>query len=188
MITGREIAVGVIASWRLALRDQSALSWFDVSEHGMWRSFYAALPTFPMFILLRLMTPPPPGVEVGTARYFAVYSIEYVIGWVIFPLAMVTLTEIFDREERLFTFITVNNWATILQVGLLLLFGVLSAGGVLTGTFGSLAMIGALAAVLWYKWYIASVALDITGVQAGVVVMLDLFLGLILTGIASGLL
>ena len=51
MITGREIVVGIVASCRLALRDRSAVAWFDTSANGMWRSFYAALPTLPMFLM-----------------------------------------------------------------------------------------------------------------------------------------
>jgi hypothetical protein len=183
----QEIALSLIACWRLVFRDRDAMDLFDTSAGGMWRSFSAALIAFPAFLLLKSLMLAGAGPEIDTLRFLVVHSIAYVVGWTLFPLVMVTLSEVFDREERLFAFIVAFNWSTVLQIGLFTAIALLVRGGIVTGVAGSLAMLAATGAVLWYEWYIATVALKITGVQAGLVVLADVMLGLLVAGIASSL-
>ncbi|MEX2643818.1 MAG: hypothetical protein WD270_10215 [Acetobacterales bacterium] len=187
MVTKQEISTALFACWRLARRDASAMRFFDTSLPGVWRSFFAAAIAYPPFLLLKLLGHPATGEPVDPFRFFAIHSIAYVVGWTLFPLAMVLLTEVLDREDRLFRFLVAFNWSNVLQVALLTTVAVLAAGSVLPDPLGPLAMLAATIAVLWYEWYIATVSLHVDGSQAAVVVIADVILGIAIAGIATAM-
>lgn len=176
-----EVQVAVAGALRLALGDRRGLAAFDTSIDGFWRSFRAALFCYPFFLLLVTMrAEPAEWAASGPVRILAVETIGYVIAWTVFPLLIIQVAGWFGRTHRFLTFIVAYNWAQIPQTLLIAAVSLERAAGIFPAAVGGFAELAALAAVLVYEWYIARVALAVTGAQAFLVVVLDVMLGLAL--------
>jgi hypothetical protein len=183
-----EVQLAVGGALRLAVGDRRGLGFFDASIDGFWRSFRAALICYPLYLLLL-------GFRVRSSQWAAsgitpillVESIAYVISWVAFPLVILPLTRWLGREDRFLVFMVAYNWSQIPQTGLFALVGVDGATGLLTPSATHFAQLVAAIAVLVYEWYIARVALAVSGAQATVVVIIDLVLGTALGRVAEAL-
>jgi hypothetical protein len=81
----------------------------------------------------------------------------------------------------------VYNWSQIPQTVLFVLVGLDGATGLLAPSAAQFAGLLAIIASLVYEWYIARVALAVTGAQATLVVIFDLVLSTALGHVAHGL-
>ncbi|MDG4718915.1 MULTISPECIES: hypothetical protein [Thalassospira] len=168
-------------TWRIARGDKGGLAFFNYSLVGFWRSFFAGVMIFPAFAFLRwhdLINAPD---DFPLLRYMTTEIIAYVIKWVAFPLLMFHITTMLGRAERYIAFITVYNWASVLQMGVYLialalgvLFPMLGAGG-----FVMIAVI----ATLVYSVFIARLTLAVPIPTAGGIVIADFLLSIIITSI-----
>ncbi|HEY1505592.1 MAG TPA: hypothetical protein VGF92_14890 [Stellaceae bacterium] len=177
MPRGAELWQALYGAWRFALLDRQALRYFDLSHRGTWRSFWAAAYCYPFFLLERWLELPAGDVaSAGLGHIFFVESIGYLIGWTAFPLAALALCRALGREERGFDFITGYNWSILLQIALFVLIGLLSL--VLPDSAGvALQRLGLIAALI-YEWFIALVAIGAGPWIAGVIVIVDIVIGL----------
>ena len=81
MPPAHDIAAALYGAYRLARYDVSGHKYFDVSNAGFWRSFFAAVLIAPFyFVLLNLQFAE--FSDVPAIRFFALESIAYVIAWV----------------------------------------------------------------------------------------------------------
>ena len=186
-----EVRLALAGTWRLARGDRGGLSYFDRSFDGFWRSFRAAIISYPLYLVLLAMR-----VSVGDwqrsggLRIVTVETIGYVIGWVAFPLLMMTVTQRLGRAHRFFDFMVPYNWCQLPQSALFVLAGLAVEGGMLGPQPGESIGIVAVFATLvyeWYVWYIARVALDTTTLAAVFVALLDLVLGAVISQVTVGL-
>jgi hypothetical protein len=186
MPRGAELWQALYGAWRFARLDRHALHYFDLSHRGTWRSFWAAAYCYPAFLLERWLEVPAETVaSSGLGHVFLVESIAYVISWTAFPLAVLALCRGLKREERGFDFITAYNWSIVLQIALFVLIGLLSL--MLPASAGvALQRLGLIAALI-YEWFIALVAIGAGGWLAGVIVILDIIIGLFIQLTALGL-
>lgn len=176
-----EVQAAIGGALRLACGDRRALGVFDASLAGFWRSFRAAFICYPLYLLLVvLQVTPAQWQAAGVPRVFAVDTITYVIGWTAFPLLILQLARWLDREHRFLSFMVVYNWSHIPQMALIAIVAVDRATGVLPASAGRFAELAVTLGVLVYDWYIARVALAVTGAQAALVAMLDLLVGVAL--------
>jgi hypothetical protein len=187
MPTASEIAQALYGTWRLALLDRRGMQCFDLSHHGLWRSFWAAALVYPGFVVLVWMRLDAPTIaQSGLAHILLVESIGYVVAWSAFPLAIIGFCQALGREDEGFEFITAYNWAQVLQT-VVLLFVVLVIDELLPAEarqgFGFLAYLLLLA----YEWFIALVAIGAGGWIATAVVFIDLVLGTFIVAIAGAL-
>jgi hypothetical protein len=180
--------LALTGAWRLARGDRGGLTCFDRSLDGFWRSFRAAVITYPLFLVLLTMR-----VSVaecqrsGGLRIVIVETIAYVIAWVAFPLIMLALTRGIGRAQRFFDFMVPYNWCQLPQSALFVLVGVGTESRMLGQRTGvSLDIVAALATLV-YEWYIARVALEIPGSTAAFIVLIDIFLGVFISHIAGNL-
>jgi hypothetical protein len=181
-----QLAIG--GALKLARGDARGLGFFDISLDGFWRSFRAALICYPMYlILLALRVTEAQWAASGIGRIVAVETIAFVISWTAFPLLMLPLSRALGRENRFLAFMVAYNWCQIPQTVLFLIVGLDVATGILPGAAAEVAGLAAAAAVMVYEWYIARVALAIPGVQAVLVVLMDLVLGTVLSQVAASL-
>lgn len=179
MPRGAELWQALYGAWRLARLDRHALHYFDLSHRGTWRSFWAAAYCYPAFLLERWLEIPAENVaSSGLGHIFLVESIGYVIGWTAFPLAVVALCRGLGREERGFDFITAYNWSIVLQIALFVLIGLLSLLLPDSAAIG-LQRLGLIAALI-YEWFIALIAIGAGTWIAGLVVIIDIVLGLLI--------
>ncbi|MBI4184619.1 MAG: hypothetical protein HY521_11550 [Proteobacteria bacterium] len=187
-LTKEEAASAIFGAWRLACRDAGGMAFFDASIEGFWKSFYAALFVAPGYLFLKLLALSGAGPDFPLARFLALQSIAYVTGWVAFPLAMNYVADALQRRGRYLAFIVAFNWSNVLQMALLVLIAVMTAAGVLPGGLGMFATLIATFAIIYYEWFIARTALDLNGGQAGIVVAVDILLGILINAIAAGML
>jgi hypothetical protein len=181
-----EIRLALAGTMQLARGDAGGLSWFDASIEGFWRSFRAALISYPMFLVLLTFRVTAAQLEHSSiARIAVVETIGYTIAWAAFPLLVLPLTRVLDRENRFLLFMVAYNWSQVLQTALFVIVAILAA--VLPTGLGQGIELAAAVAVLVYEWFIARVALVIPGVAATLVVLIDMLLGTVLNRVTEGL-
>jgi hypothetical protein len=178
VISGRELAIGVYGAWRLLHFERAAIQYFDSTIDGFWKSFYAALVVIPAVIVLRLLflsDNPDIAAAAGSSRIAIVFTIDYVYQWVLFPLVMINIAEGIGRGREYTAYIVARNWSQVVQVAIILpaaVFFVLSGSG--ESSFGRAVLIAAHMATWVYGWFIARSALDISGIAAALIVLVEL--------------
>jgi len=183
-----EVQTAVVGALRLAIGDRRGLGLFDISIDGFWRSFRAGVICYPLYLLLV-------GFHVAAAKWEAsgvapiliVETIAYVITWVAFPLLILPVARQLRRDDRFLAFMVAYNWSQIPQTVVVALVVLDGATGLLPPAEASIAGLLAVIATLVYEWYIARVALAVTGIQAALVVIIDLLLNTAMGRIATGL-
>jgi biotin transporter BioY len=186
-----EARLALTGCWRLARGDRGGLFCFDRSLDGFWRSFRAAVIAYPLYLVLLAMRVSVAEWESsGGWRIVAVETIGYVIGWVAFPLLMLTVTQRLGRAHRFFDFMVPYNWCQLPQSALFVLVGLGFASGMLGPQSGEgIGIVAAVATLIYelYVWYIARVALDTTGLAAAFIALLDFALGVVISQVTVGL-
>lgn len=185
MVSLGEAATSIYGAWRLARLDPRGLSCFNTTEEGFWRSFWAAVLVAPAYAVTVAIEYGQRSPLASDSRIVAVHAIAYVINWTAFPLAMLPVARMLGREHRYLRYIVARNWAGALEMILFLLAMILAASGI-----AWFAMLPALSALLvfTYQWYVARMALEITGLQAAAVVGIDLLIDIVLMIAMQGML
>lgn len=181
MIPWGEVHAGVYGAWRLARRDRGGLAWINDSPAGFWHSFWAALLVFPGIMALEILSGgfgDDPGL-----RAVSVKLIAYAIDWTAFPLLMIFVADSLDRFPRYWRYMAAYNWASVVQVGLLL---PLVSIAVVAQSALAMVLVQALTVLLLvYRAYIAHVALEVkVGTAIGICFM-DVLLALLLENISD---
>jgi hypothetical protein len=182
-ISAREISFGLFGAWRLAHLDPRGMEYFDRSEEGFWRSFWAAAvmaPAYALIVGLRLMERP---TQSGSLRVVLIEIIGYVIGWTAFPLVAWYLLQALGKQSRYFGYIVAYNWANVVQICIYLPVTALNASGGVPDAAMSLLALAATAAIVFYQYFIARTALQVDTPVAAGIVFLDLLLGILLHGL-----
>jgi hypothetical protein len=183
-----EVQMAVVGTLRLAIGDRRGLGFFDISIHGFWRSFRAGAICYPLYLLLvAFRVSAAQWGASGVAPILVVETIAFVISWVAFPLLILPVTRQFRRDDRFLAFMVAYNWSQIPQTVLVLLIVLDGATGLQPPSEASVAGVLAVIATLVYEWYIARVALAVTGAQATLIVIIDLLLSSALGRVAEGL-
>jgi hypothetical protein len=183
-----EVQLAVGGALRLAIGDRRGLGFFDVSLDGFWRSFRAAAICYPMYLfLLATRLTSAQWEAAGWPTVLLVETIAYVIAWVAFPLLMLHVAHWLGRDHRFLAFMVAYNWSQVPQTVLLTIIGFDAATGLFPPQIVQFAEAIATIAVLVYEWYIARVALAVSGPQAALVVVIDVVLGTTLGRVAQGL-
>jgi hypothetical protein len=186
--TWLEVRLALVGALKLARGDRGGLACFDRSLDGFWRSFRAAVVAYPLYLVLLVM-------RVAAAQWersggfviVTVETIDYVIGWVAFPLIMVGVTQRLGRAHRYFDFMVPYNWSQVPQSALFVLVGIITESGLPGAAPVQIIEIAAGTAVIVYEWFIARVALEVTAPAAALVVCVDLVIGVIISQVAGSL-
>jgi hypothetical protein len=183
-----EVRLALVGALRLARGDRGGLQCFDRSLDGFWRSFRAAVISYPLYlVLLALRVTLAEWERSGGFVIVTVETIAYVISWVAFPLIMLAVTQRLGRAHRYFDFMVAYNWSQVPQSVLFVLVGLETESGVLGASPAQAIEVAAGIAVLVYEWFIARVALDATAPAAILVVLVDLVVGVVVSNVASSL-
>jgi hypothetical protein len=185
MVSAREFSVAIYGAWRLATLDRSAVQFFENTEDAFWKSFNAAAIALPAYILLVLLNFTDQAVTASAFRIFAVETITYVIGWVLFPLVMLSFTETLDCGRWYLRFIAAWNWAVVLQVFLFLAVTAFAASGILPASLAGLVSLITTVAIFFYQGFIAHVMLDVRAGVAAVIVVIDFMLSILLNVVSQ---
>jgi branched-subunit amino acid transport protein AzlD len=183
-----EVRLALVGALRLAKGDRGGLSCFDRSLDGFWRSFRAAVIAYPLYLMLLMMRVTIAEWERSGGFYIiGVETIAYVVAWVAFPLAMLTVTRWINRSHRFFDFMVPYNWSQLPQSALFVLVGLQAESQAVSAQPAQVIEIAAAIAVLAYEWFVARVALETTAAAAALVVFVDLVLGVLISHVASSL-
>ncbi|HIJ43401.1 MAG: hypothetical protein QF511_12760 [Rhodospirillales bacterium] len=185
MLTAREAATSLYGAYRLARFDAGGMTFFNITLEGFWRSFYAAVIIAPLFAVLLFMRFAAGEVAVHPMRFAFVEVIAYVISWVAFPLIMVTMAKMLDREKHYLGYITAYNWASVLQNGVYLPLAIMMMAGILPEQAANFFGLVVFALILAYAWFVTRVALDVSAIVAAGVVILDLLLSVFISASAE---
>lgn len=180
MVSARELAYYVTGAWRLARLDRDGMDHFENTVQAFWRSFNAAIYVAPAFAILTLLQFSQVMVKSGPMKIMLVEILIYIIGWLLFPFAMLKVSAAMDRRQNYCRYIAAYNWSAVVWVTLFLGVVLIRQSGVLPD--------GVSVAMLWiarilmfaYAAYIARVALEISVPAAIGVVMVDFVLAVIL--------
>jgi hypothetical protein len=183
-----ELVRALYGAFRLARFDADGMTYLDQTVGACWRSFFAAVLVLPLYATLLVAQFATGQVAADGFRFAVVEAIAYVIGWLLFPVAMATVAPMMGRNERYVGFIVAYNWASVWQNTVILPIAILGTVGILPAPGGEFLSLVAFCYVLAYGWFVARTALDVPGSWAAGLVVLDLFLSFLLKGASEGLL
>lgn len=174
-----EIERSLYGAWRIVLRDPDGLNYFNMTADGFWRSFFAAAIVAPLFLISGLLSLNLAGDELGTADPVgSVFTLafNFVLAWVGYVVLMFPITRLLNLEPRYAAYIIVWNWATVLQITLLLAAALLRVSGLFSDGVGEAALLAAVLTSLYIAYLVARAGLgcDIP-VAIGVVIFENLF-------------
>ncbi len=179
-----EITAALFGAWRLMRFDAEGMNWFNLTVEGFWRSFFAALPVAPFFVLLVYLDFLRQAGPVDAGREIFVTMAVYGIGWTIVPLVMMPVTKLLGMSRSFVPMIVAYNWTTVPQI-------IIQALAVLPGGLGliSLELSGAIlftvvVYILVFEWFVIRTALQTTAMTAVAIVMLLETLGILINLIA----
>jgi hypothetical protein len=187
MITARELSLGLFGAWRLANLDRRGMEFFDKTVEGFWRSFWAAALTAPPYALLVLLQLNQRQLDWDPLRVLLIEIIGYTIAWTAFPLAAFYLLAALGKQQRFVAYIVAYNWANVIQMAVMLPVAALEAADGLPGPITGIVFIAAFAAVIYYQYFIARVALEVDAPIAIGLVFTDLMLGVLRQSIVHAL-
>ncbi len=177
------------AAARLALRDAQAMASFDLTADGFFRSFAAMIVALPLYVVLNYGWETI-AVTIGekhaeaNAAHFALYTIDYVLSWLAFPVVMIFVLRFLGLTERYSALIIAYNWGTIivllLDVPPIALFGL----GLITAVQAFLLELVIFGIGLYYRFFSAMTALQSKASVAMAIALIDF---ITLTFLALGL-
>ena len=154
MISAQEATTALYGALRLARFDPSGMDFFEQTETGFWRSFFAAVLVAPFYLMLTSIRHSGLTETVPFVRFLAIETIAYVIAWVAFPLLMASLTRSLGREAHYIRYIVAYNWAAVWQNALYMPVAMLSVGGLLSTANANVLGILALGLIVIYVWFV----------------------------------
>jgi len=172
MIGFAEIVRSVYGSWLLACGKPSGLQWFDTSPGGVVRSFWGPALVLPGVLVLQALDG---AFEANLGFALAAQLIAFVIGCTAFPLMVAQISDQIGRTQNFSRYLTVYNWSAVLQISALLPVSLLA--WLMPGSPMAVLSLIVTVGLLFYQAYIARVALGVTYLAAGLLVMLDLLIG-----------
>lgn len=185
MIGVQELISSVYGAFRLAMGREDGMAYFNATPEGFWRSFFAAVLVLPGYLILSLADPEVAVESVSPIHDGIIYVLAYVISWIAFPLAMVPVSGLLEREERFIPFIVANNWAAVPQICLLVAATILRAGLGLNEILSGMIGLATFGAILVYFWFVARTALKIPAFAAVGVVALNVAITVIISAVGK---
>jgi hypothetical protein len=173
-LTVRELVRSIEGVVRLARFDPAGMACFDRTPDGALRSFWVAALLLPPYILLVAVRDGAELSEVPLALVLLVQGIAYVVGWTAFPAAMHLIARLIGRAGEYPGMVAAYNWSAILQIALQLPLLVLMMAGVIDGDGVMGYAFAVLAVIVVYLWFVLKTALNVSGVAAAGLVVLEL--------------
>jgi hypothetical protein len=186
MISGRELAFGLLGAWRLVRNDASGLQYFDRSAQGALRSFWVMALVAPAYAVLLLMQLQSYGVSPIGLRSILLGAGIYIVDWLLFPVLLLRAAPLLGRERDVCGYIAANNWAQILIYALALSVG--GARALLPSALAAPLDFALLGLVALMQYRLLRHALQSPPPQAGLLVFAYLALGVVLNAVLFALL
>lgn len=164
-----EVLTATKGAWMMFRRNPSGAALFGTTPADFWKSFWAAIVILPGYFLLVMLSPNEARSISNPARTIPIDIISYTIGWCLWPLIVAWLADMFKFRDRYIRYITVYNWASIPQVGLML---VLVGGCTLLNFDQTSLAIVLLGGTIWLIAYHAFIVRVTLGLSFGLTLLL----------------
>jgi len=161
------------ACWRLVCMDEDGLDDFDLSANGFWNSFAALIFVAPLYLYsssagARLASPPQP-----ERPWFGAFALLALL-WVLWPWVMITVSGLLDRQRHYVRYIVAYNWSSVYVIAALVPVFILQQTGIIGIGIGAVLSLCVIIWSLYYRWYVARIALEVPAFTASMLVAGDL--------------
>lgn len=196
MLRWRELLLSLMGVWRLARFDPSGHQFFDRTQQGAARSFFAAVLMAPLYALTLIVAfrSGNSGEATETARaaadplrYALAEGIAYAISWTAYPVAVEWLSHRLNCRDRFFSWLVAYNWTMVLQNSMVMLFSLLTLSRLLPDDLLRLLWVAVFGVTLAWLWFIARTALVVSPGTAVGLVMLDVLVSAAIDGTTANL-
>ncbi|MGB0920045.1 MAG: hypothetical protein ACPG1C_01865 [Alphaproteobacteria bacterium] len=184
---GHVITQGIIGAFKVARGNFDGYRHFSNTIDGFWQSFLAAPLTLPIRVLLLAGTFSLATETLSSNMVFLVETIGFLIDWIVFPLLMIPITRMMNITNRYVPFIIAYNWTKLpiyLAVSLAL-FIAMSPGEGAMNPLGGMLVLLAGGWSFWLRWRVAKDMLEITGLNAAVIVLFDTGIAIVMSGLIA---
>lgn len=179
----------LMTAFRVARFDNNAVDDFDQSVDGFFRSFFGIVLAAPLYsiavmaqhrIAEELAEASGESLPVTGAGFYLIEWGAYVVNWIALPVVMILITRLIGVAPRYVPFIVAYNWGSCFVLALsaipyfFYLLGVIPLIGV------ALLYYPVVIFALVYHWRIARDGLQIPGLTAAGIVLLDLLLSILI--------
>lgn len=186
MLSGRELALGIVGAWRLVRADRTALLCFDRSPRGFWRSFWVAPLLAPVSALLVAIHLDNLKIVDVSLRVILLQAGFVVLNWLAMPALLSEIAQRTGRVPQFMAYVIASNYAQILAIGFWLAALVLAA--TMPGGPGEILLYGTFGCLLFYQYRIARVAFELRPLLAAALVVAEFLLQQFLLAINESLL
>ncbi len=181
MLSADEVGRSLSGSLQLLNRDAQGLRRFSVSIEAFWRSFGAVVLTAPAFVTalaadrLRLGLP----LQEGLFADPGLVTLRLVLAgaaWIAFPLLMMLVARRLGLGHRYIGFVIAYNWSAVFASAVLAFPTAMYVTGLASSAQSTLFAFAFAIIVFRLRWFLAKIALGISGRLAAVVATADLAL------------
>jgi hypothetical protein len=193
-VTAADFRAGIEAAVAMLLGKPGALGRFDVSLDGFWRSFAAILLVLPSFAVSLLAIwhgqmeqLPADVVDLPWVSFVAEKLVALGLDWVALPVVLALIAGRLGLSGRYVPFIIARNWAAPVVSALYAVPALIYAAGIINAEIAAVLSLPVVVVALHYLYRIARQALGVPISMAIGVVVLDILLGLLISGTVSRL-
>lgn len=193
-MTAADFRAGIEAAVAVLLGKPGALGRFDVSLDGFWRSFAAILLVLPSFAVSLLAIwhgqmeqLPADVVDLPWVSFVAEKLVALGLDWVALPVVLALIAGRLGLSGRYVPFIIARNWAAPVVSALYAVPALIYAAGIINAEIAAVLSLPVVVVALHYLYRIARQALGVPISMAIGVVVLDILLGLLISGTVSRL-
>jgi len=193
-VTAADFRAGIEAAVAVLLGKPGALGRFDVSLDGFWRSFAAILLVLPSFAVSLLAIwhgqmeqLPADVVDLPWVSFVAEKLVALGLDWVALPVVLALIAGRLGLSGRYVPFIIARNWAAPVVSALYAVPALIYAAGIINAEIAAVLSLPVVVVALHYLYRIARQALGVPISMAIGVVVLDILLGLLISGTVSRL-
>lgn len=186
MLSAEDVQRGLTGAWRLFLGKREAISLFDTSFRGFWRSFLAVILVLPVYVLYvgaerrMVLSDLPEGESFDEGLFAFTRLVALALDWIAFPLVAALLARPLGFAPRYVRLIVAFNWGGPIVAPILALPAILFAFAILPQGAASLLLFLALVLAIRFRFITAKAALDCGFALAAGIVALEFLLSLVL--------
>ncbi|MZR29362.1 hypothetical protein [Sneathiella litorea] len=184
MLNFREIVNSLYGAYLFARRDPNALSHFNISMEGFYRSFLAMILAIPLFAIENSIDYRKISTDTAIVPFLLLLCLALLVSWGTYLLIMAVLARYMGFSNHYSVFVIVYNW---MQFAIILLWLPISiiATGVLPESFSSTMTLFFIAATYIFLWYVLKVTLNLSGMTATGFAFLEFLIVILIQGIFS---
>jgi hypothetical protein len=169
---------------RLAAGRPDGVERFGSDMRAAARSFCAAAVALPIYTATVVLSWQQDRWPVAVGHAAALEALIYLVSWAGYAVISHALLSRLGLQHRWPRFIAVWNWVNVVQYILLLVAAVPGAAHA-PPLFSETCLLVAQGWALWLEWYAIRLSLEVSGLQAALVMAPDVLLGLVIASFAT---